>query len=296
MTDSQEQFEAWGERESPKKPQGRSSRTTGILVVAGVLGCMLILILLMVGAMIWLPYTALTRMLPTPNPARQTQSAQQADRSATRDERDRLQEEATLIARNPLVGLPDGWEPAVSDTFEWTNTAWGETIVTLGEGESNIDQRDNRLLWSLNGDPNTLFYTFVPEYIGGATFADFYAAVDIDEYYSMRMGIVFRAQGDRAYLYEINSSMVWSLSLLVDGERIQLTEPTLAIASPRDGSQRLALLAQGDQFSFYYNGNLIGEYEDDTLSAGQAGLAISIMPGAQIQTVEFDNFVVYVPD
>jgi len=64
--------------------------------------------------------------------------------------------------------------------------------------------------------------------------------------------------------------------------------------SIKTGSQPnlIKLVAQGDKFSFYANGEKLGDHVDDTLVNGSIGLYVGSQSEGNV-TIAFDNFKVW---
>ena len=106
-------------------------------------------------------------------------------------------------------------------------------------------------------------------------------------------GIIFRYQDDdNFYLFRIAEDSTYSLAVYNGGQQHMLLDWTASPAINGAGQpNRLRLEAAGEQIQVSVNGELLGEANDSSLSAGEIGLAVSTFDqgGAVYQ---FDNLVV----
>jgi hypothetical protein len=58
---------------------------------------------------------------------------------------------------------------------------------------------------------------------------------------------------------------------------------------------RLAVVAKGSQFTFYVNGQHVGQHSDSRISTGQPALMVGLFDAGDTSVVEFDNFELRAP-
>ncbi len=187
------------------------------------------------------------------------------------------------------------WPLVLADSFADNANDWIE-----GSEEDEFA----RLLFSIDGK-----YTWQTEAKQGFIWrvwpdapatSDFYLAVeaqrisgDLDTQY----GLIFRnsESRDAYYVFEIRDTQEYRFLVREDGEWIILIEMTASDAIRPAGINRLEVVAQGEQFLFYINGEAITQWSDSTLSEGEAGVTVTLLEAGQEAIIEFDNFELRAP-
>lgn len=109
-------------------------------------------------------------------------------------------------------------------------------------------------------------------------------------------GLAFRLVTENSfYTFTISDTGQFAVQMLFRGEWSTLIEWT-PTGTVRPGEvNRLQVLAQGDQFTFYINGQEVDSLSDNTIPQGRAGLVINHFEEDVSATWEFDDFEVRVP-
>jgi hypothetical protein len=133
-------------------------------------------------------------------------------------------------------------------------------------------------------------------------FRDFAIEVDarqVDGSLDSTFGLIVRHQSDeeRYYWFQISGGGYYSVEKKWDGEWILLQEweSSDAIKQGLDATNHIEVLCYGDRFRFSVNDTLLTELTDDTLSAGNIGLAAGAYDEPPV-VVLFDNLSVYALD
>jgi hypothetical protein len=97
------------------------------------------------------------------------------------------------------------------------------------------------------------------------------------------------------YLFSLYpASQAFDVYLYMDEEWIELIPYTFSAVVDSAGLNQMAVVADGSRYVLFINGEYVGTVEDDRLSGGSAGLAISLSEGESADFV-FDNFEVKYP-
>lgn len=131
---------------------------------------------------------------------------------------------------------------------------------------------------------------------------DFFAAVTVRQSAgpdSADYGLAFRVVSsggiDSFHAFTISNTQQYSWQVLNDGQWTTLIPWTTHEAIIPGGANRIAVLAEGEHFSFFVNDQLIDEGEDATHVQGRAGLVVDLFdPGVPGEFV-FDDFEVRQP-
>lgn len=193
---------------------------------------------------------------------------------------------ATATAALGTLNATTGWEVVLSDTFDSNSNNW-----EVGEGKS---VEGGKYVWNINDRVN--IYRGLPE-IKGQT--DFVASIDarlVTGSQDCGMGLTFRNGIDdfsgsmTDYIFYIQNDGRWGFDIIHSPDPGIAQYGTSNAIVPR-ALNRIQVIAQGSQLTFFVNGKYIGQAEDATLSVGKAGAAVWVLgPGGC--EVEFDNFQV----
>ena len=236
----------------------------------------------------------------------------------------------TFSLSNDDRNYPDSRDPLLeaitiprTDTYSLTVSAYGDTSgdyqLTMLPGYARLDQEilfDDASVWTSNLDDQQMLLgnnrmalvlsglqerAIVIDSTGSPQ-NDQFLRVDIPELTGpngWQVGLVARQQDQTDYyLYSLNQNGQWQFSVnTADGERILRdwsSHPAIVAGQP---GISLGMLANGSDFEFFYNDQLIGHVSDDTLQrAGQAGLMAATPPviGSEL-TAQFERFTITTP-
>ena len=205
--------------------------------------------------------------VPTaPPPATATESAASPTMTATSPP----PPTPTLDANDPKAGLG---EPAFHDDFS-TGESWPlytDDHVSFKVKESNLvmtafnpDKYNGWMLtWPVISDYYLEMTTKSENCSGKDTYGNMVRAVKTDKGYI-------------GYLYNISCDGHYSLRRWNGDKYVQLVDWTLSdqINSGANQTNRIGLMVNGNQFTFYANGKQIGQYQDDTHRGGRFGVVI----------------------
>lgn len=173
----------------------------------------------------------------------------------------------------------------------------GNTGRWLLEGDelTTAEIANEQLVLSINA-PNTVQFATLQEPV----FSDFVAEVDgrqragpADGSY----GLLFRVQDpQRFYRFSITSNGLYVIERHnPDGSWTRLVAdwiPTEAINQGLNVANRLKIIANGPEFTFYVNDILLGQVSDTAYADGAIALSAGTFGGDALQ-VSFDDLVIY---
>lgn len=188
------------------------------------------------------------------------------------------------------------WPSVISDTFSTSNPndwSMGDLEGEFANLQRTLD--DGVYRWQVQ----TKSEVFVRANNSLPRVDDFYFAVDVRQIsgpLATNYGVVFR-QRDDANLYYFGVQEVGRCDLirLDNDETITLLQAFCGSVVRPGHTNRLAISAEGAHLLFYINGQLVGEVEDDTLTAGVLTLAVAIAEANQTAVLEFDNVELRAP-
>jgi tetratricopeptide (TPR) repeat protein len=131
----------------------------------------------------------------------------------------------------------------------------------------------------------------------GGSFSDFKLEVDVtlvEDPADGSCGVLFRYQNpDNFYMLDISGDGYYSVNKLLSGVWQELITPTQSAAIEKRGqTNRLGIVAIGQEIEFYANDKLLGEVRDGSFAGGDVALYASTYEKAGLQ-VAFDNLTVY---
>lgn len=103
-------------------------------------------------------------------------------------------------------------------------------------------------------------------------------------------GLVFRHDGSNYYYFQVSDVGEYAAYLFSNDEWTELTGWTESAAIRGGRINEIAVAGEGSRFSFFINGERVGEARDATLAAGSVGVAVQIYNADESATFEFDNF------
>jgi serine/threonine-protein kinase len=220
----------------------------------------------------------------------------QARMQATATAQAQIQATATAEARlfAPLQEAAD-WPVVLADDYGAEGDVWsvGDYSDTLVDGSRSIDGGIYR--WEAEAFDDFVWWS-IPD---TDEVSDLYLAVDVrlvDGVSNAQYGLVFRRGEDRDYyLLLVSDNGNYEFVGVFEGSWTTLVDWTETSAVRSGEVNRLELVAQGAQFTFYINGEYIGEYSDDRLTQGKPALVVGLSEAGDTSVVEFDNFELRAP-
>lgn len=201
--------------------------------------------------------------------------------------------ETPLPTNTVVAASPVAWTPVFSDAFDdnandWVvggyEDDWGTVtrVITDGLYTWNVTAFQSVGRWCLPEIEPT---------------ADFYLAVDaqrvsgpVDASY----GMVFRHSEGSYYLFSIRDDGFFNFNLWYGFEWSAIIDWTGTLAIRPGEVNRLAVQAEGTQFTFFINDEVVAQAESAQLSEGEAGLSVLLVtPGDAVFV--FDDFAILVP-
>jgi hypothetical protein len=173
----------------------------------------------------------------------------------------------TPLASDPRPGLGS---PTFRDTFQdaanWNLWEDDHTSMDIRNGQL-IMTAFNPDFWNSWNFTGTRAQNFYLEITGTSE-----ACSGRDRY-----GLIFRApENDRGYLYGLSCDGHYSLWIWDGSSEIRLVDWTSSphISAGPNQTNRIAVLARGNQISLYANGHLLADVSDGTYASGRYGVFI----------------------
>ena len=128
---------------------------------------------------------------------------------------------------------------------------------------------------------------------------DFFLSVEVKAVKSPSKadyGLIFRQEPDRLYYFYISAKARQYGVTLIDIENWQkiIYWKDSDLIDPA-GANRLAVLAQGSEYTLFINGEKVDSFQDDILKNANVGLGFSLYTAKDYMALEFDNFELRAP-
>jgi hypothetical protein len=234
--------------------------------------------------------------------ARQTAVAQEeatraaAEAAVTATAQAQVQATATAEARLYLpLREASGWPVVLADDFSTEGNGWsvGDYDDTLVDGSRSIDGGIYR--WEAEAFDDFVWWS-IPDI---DEVSDSYLAVDarlVDGVSNAQYGLIFRrGESKDYYLVLVSDNGYYEFVKVVDSDWTLLVDWTETAAVRSGEVNRLEVVAQGSQFTFYINDEYVGEFSDELLTSGQSALVVGLSKAGDSSVVEFDNFELRAP-
>ena len=179
-------------------------------------------------------------------------------------------------------------EPDLTDDFYeitdlWNTSYDGDTASYYKAGAFHISiNAENLVVWE----------------VGDIDAADFLVEVDVSHYDGSLVnegGLLFRYVDDENfYLFTVSSDGLYAVKKLEDDEITTLIDWTEsdALETGERSTNRLMVLAEGDQFALFINEELVDEVVDDTFTEGSIALVAGSLDEYEVD-IAFDNFALW---
>lgn len=187
----------------------------------------------------------------------------------------------TLDANDPRAGLGDA---AFSDSF-----SDGSNWPLYTDDHVSFEVKDSKLmLTAFNPDKYNGWMLTWP------VVSDFYIEMLAETKQCSgkdQFGVMVRAvkteKGYIGYLYGVSCDGHYSLRRWDGQKYVQLIDwtPSEQLNAGANQTNRIGLMANGNKFSLYGNGKLIGEYQDDTHPEGRFGVFIGSAATSNVQVL-----------
>ena len=224
--------------------------------------------------------TATSTATPTPNLTATAEILQVTDTAAA------VQGTATQAASTWRVVMTD---PFDSNKNKWLNEASDDEFANV-----NYQVVDGVYRWNVTTHKSFIGWVRA----GKKTYSDFSVSVDVRQVSGAEnadYGLVFREDTDgNFYYFAIKNSGQYSLYEYV-GQWNTLIDWTDSDLIKAGESNRITVIAQGAEFTFFLNDQYLTSISDEHISKGSIALAIEMAQENDEAVFEFDNFELRTP-
>lgn len=183
------------------------------------------------------------------------------------------------------------WPLVLRDTFFEPKNDWEIAEDTEGElATGRLSVSGGKYRWEVTAVQGFIWWSQALE----DTFtSDFYASVDarrVSGTSEADYGLVFRHDGDNYYYFQVSDTGQYAVYLYSADEWAELVAWTETAAIRADRANKVAVAGEGERFTFFINGERVGQVIDPTLPSGAVGVGVQIYNAGESAVFEFDNF------
>jgi hypothetical protein len=186
------------------------------------------------------------------------------------------------------------WRVVMTDTFDSNKNDWLNEAADDEFAKVNYRVTDGKYRWDATAHKSFIGWVRA----GNKSVSDFSVSVDVQQVSgpdTADHGILFREdEAGNFYYFGINNSGYYVLYEYV-GEwstLIDFTETDLIRAGEIN---RITIIAEGPQFTFFINDQYLTYFTDDDIAKGSVALAIEMAEENDQAVFEFDNFELKTP-
>lgn len=194
----------------------------------------------------------------------------------------------------PTVSYLD-WPVVYSNDFEYDTGEWFSGKDTSEFATINISITGGKYLIKITSKKPCVEVSRRSE----ETFSDFYVSAEVKAVKApakTEYGLAFRYSQAAQYYFTINAAIQeYEVVTVQDEERKIILYWRKSERIDPTGSNQLAVLAKGSEYTLFINGEKVNSFRDDTQEAATIGLAYFLYRARDYLALEFDNFFVSAP-
>jgi len=155
---------------------------------------------------------------------------------------------------------------------------------------------DGTYLWEAQAKEGVIWWS-IPE--TDRIFFDFFLTVESERVIGpvdSEYGVVFRYKDeDNFYVFMVEDNLKARVVEIIRGDWVTLHSLTVPVSSFHpDGLNRLTVIAEGTEITFFINDEYVGRFDDNQFGYGEAGIVIDLDAGDYGRFI-FDNFELRAP-
>ena len=195
---------------------------------------------------------------------------------------------AIVAQKFDLISEAKQWSLLISDTFDDNTNEWheGEFDDEYALMKFNVD---GTYTWNINTKQGVVWRVWPRS----DSVDNFYLSVDVKNAgndLKTQYGLIFRNNDNSFFFFEVRDTQEFRVLSSDDWEWKELIPLTESTAIYPRQVNHLVVVAQGEQFLFLINDQLVGEATGSYPKIGQVGLAIGVDSAGIETTIVFDNF------
>lgn len=189
---------------------------------------------------------------------------------------------------------PADWRLVFSDTFESNENDWPIFVDSNTFTTHRTEITDGKYRWEARAHRNFVWWVH-PDI---QQTSDFHMSVEVRKISGARFaeyGVVFRVNDGSYYRFAISDPKIFSVERNASGRFTPMISRSWSTEIRENDVNLLTVASTGSYFSFFINGQRVGEFEESRLERGFTGLTIGLDLARDQAVFEFDNFEIWVP-
>lgn len=228
---------------------------------------------------------------PTPKATATSTSTPTPNLTATAEV---LQATDTAVAFQGTATSAANWKSVTTDTFDSNKNKWLTEAADDEFSNTNYQVVDGKYRWEVTAHKPFMGWVRVST----KKLGDFYVSFDIQQVSgpdTADFGVVFREDNDgNLYYFAITNNGQYAF-YEYNSEWSTLIEWTETDLIKKDEVNRITVVAEGSQFTFFINDQYLASFTDEHLAKGTVALAIELANENDEAVFEFDNVELRVP-
>ena len=202
--------------------------------------------------------------------------------------------ESALAFEATATGIVEEWRVVLADTFDsnknkWTNKSTDDEFAAV-----DYQVTDGRYVWTA---------TAKQSYIGWVrantkALSDFYLSVEVRQVSgpdTADYGVLFREDEQGNFYYFGMNNQGRFILYEYKGEWSTLLDITVTDLVQPGEVNRITVIAEGAQFTFFVNDQYLATFTDEHIAKGGVALAVEMAQEGDQAVFEFDNFELRTP-
>ncbi|MBC8504403.1 MAG: hypothetical protein H8D34_06075 [Chloroflexi bacterium] len=197
---------------------------------------------------------------------------------------------AVVVAREQAIRSAIKWPLLFLEPFNNNENEWIDGEIDDEYAKINVTI-NGTYRWDISSKQGFVWWV----YPTSDMVEDFYLAVDVinpSENRDAPYGLTFRVSEDENFYYyfEIRETQLFSVWANDEGNWTDIVPYTDTTAIHPSANNHLEIIAQGDEYFFFINNELVAEKTILAPDQGYSGLAVGLSYEDEQSTIIFDNF------
>ncbi|MGD8455546.1 MAG: serine protease [Anaerolineales bacterium] len=205
--------------------------------------------------------------------------------------------QATATAIAPIQEILDitkDWRTVVKERFDSNkNYLWYTEDFEDEWGKVIIDVKEGVYIWDLIAYDD--FYRWERSRVRPVSSFHLSADVYMKRGKTAKYGVLFRENEGDYYVFRITDNQYFNVAKRVDGEWTTLLDWTKSFVIKPYEVNRLSVMGQQSQFTFFINDQFVAQVEDDSILSGLIGFYAGLYEDGDRAVMEFDNVILLAP-
>ncbi|MBI5034873.1 MAG: hypothetical protein HZB51_30480 [Chloroflexi bacterium] len=209
-----------------------------------------------------------------------------------------IAQKATVTAQQSqaLLKTSQTWNKKLDDSFASNSNQWLVGDFAANSLSGTRDIADGKYRWAFKSESNGIAYSIAansPSISDGALSVDSKAISGAKD---ISAGLIFRAvDQDNFYVFRITNDKYYVFQFQSKGKLETIGSWFKASAVKSNETNRLTVITQGAHFTFFVNGEYVGQVDDSRYATGKVGVIVGTTGASADNVIEFSNLEIRTP-